>query len=53
MTFTEADVDASGNAITAGTAYQAYVLSIADGTNATVNRLSDPSNSAALTIANP
>lgn len=53
VTFTEADVDASGNAITAGTAYQAYVLSIADGTNATVNRLSDPSNSAALTIVNP
>ncbi|WP_055106960.1 copper amine oxidase N-terminal domain-containing protein [Paenibacillus ihumii] len=53
ITFNEADVDASGNPITAGVVYQAYVLSIADGANATVNRLSDPSNPAALLVNTP
>ncbi|MNJ30169.1 hypothetical protein D3C77_247650 [compost metagenome] len=53
VTFTEADLDASGNPIMAGVTYQVYVLSIADGTNATVNRLSDPSNSVVLTTNNP
>ncbi|WP_110930020.1 copper amine oxidase N-terminal domain-containing protein [Paenibacillus bouchesdurhonensis] len=53
VTFTEADLDASGNPIMAGVTYQVYVLSIADGTNATVNRLSDPSNSVVLVSSNP
>lgn len=52
VTFTEADLDASGNPITAGVSYQVYVLSVADGTNATANRLSDPSNSVALASSN-
>ncbi|MNJ72939.1 hypothetical protein D3C77_696610 [compost metagenome] len=48
-----ADVDVSGNAITAGVSYQIYVLSVADGSNATVDRLSTPSNPVVLISNNP
>ncbi len=40
--------DVDGDSIVAGTAYKVFVLSIADGTNATVNALSDASNEVTL-----
>jgi hypothetical protein len=40
--------DIDGNVITDGTAYNVFVLSVADGVNATVNALSDASNEVTL-----
>ncbi|MBI1191545.1 MAG: hypothetical protein GC205_00030 [Bacteroidetes bacterium] len=48
LTFGAATRDASGAPITAATEYRCFVLSVADGTAATLNTLSGPSNPVTL-----
>ncbi|WP_322923702.1 copper amine oxidase N-terminal domain-containing protein [Paenibacillus campi] len=48
-TFTTLNKDASGNAIRANVAYRAFVLSVANGSTATVNALSVASREATMT----
>jgi len=51
VTFGAGGRDAEGALIAPGTAYQCFVLSVADGTTATLNQLSDASNEVTLLAA--
>ncbi len=48
LTFDAAATDVNGNAIAEDVPYKVFVLSMADGTNATANALSDPSDQITL-----
>lgn len=45
------DIDITGAQLLKDTQYKVYILSIADGTNATINALSEPSNEFSITVA--